>query len=85
MELDFPCLADEIAEPRPDMNIKVTAFTESIKLYYTFFGGLRNVLKVRVVVLVDLQIVGEPKWPIVQKRIFLHPKGIQLNFCISIV
>ena len=23
----FPCLADEIAEPRQDMNIKVTAFT----------------------------------------------------------
>ena len=30
----FPCLADEIAEPRPDMNIKVTAFTESMKFYY---------------------------------------------------
>ena len=35
VEPDFPCLADEIAEPRPDMNIKVTALTESIKLYYT--------------------------------------------------
>ena len=28
---DFPCLADEIAEPCPDMNIKVTAFTLSKK------------------------------------------------------
>ena len=28
---DFPCLADEIAEPRPDMNIKVAAFTVSEK------------------------------------------------------
>ena len=28
---DFPSLADEIAEPRPDMNIKVTAFTELAK------------------------------------------------------
>ena len=28
---DFPSLADEIAEPRPDMNIKVTAFTVSEK------------------------------------------------------
>ena len=28
---DFPALADEIAEPRPDMNIKVTAFTVSEK------------------------------------------------------
>ena len=26
---DFPSLADEIAEPRPDMNIKVAAFTVS--------------------------------------------------------
>ena len=32
---DFPCLADEIAEPRPDMNIKVTAFTKSRKFYYS--------------------------------------------------
>ena len=30
-EPDFPCLADEIAEPRPDMNIKVAAFTLSEK------------------------------------------------------
>ena len=36
MEPDFPCLADEIAEPRPDMNIKVTAFTEIKKFYYTW-------------------------------------------------
>ena len=28
---DFPSLADEIAEPRPDMNIKVAAFTVSKK------------------------------------------------------
>ena len=26
---DFPSLADEIAEPRPDTNIKVAAFTLS--------------------------------------------------------
>ena len=31
IEPDFPSLADEIAEPRPDMNIKVTAFTVSKK------------------------------------------------------
>ena len=30
-EPDSPCLADEIAEPRPDMNIKVAAFTVSKK------------------------------------------------------
>ena len=28
---DFPSLADEIAEPRPDMNIKGTAFKVSKK------------------------------------------------------
>ena len=31
MEPDFPSLADEIAKPRPDLNIKVTAFTVSEK------------------------------------------------------
>ena len=31
IEPDFPYLADEIAEPRPDMKIKVTAFTVSEK------------------------------------------------------
>ena len=31
MEPDFSCLADEIAEQRPDMNIKVAAFTVSEK------------------------------------------------------
>ena len=35
IEPDLPCLADEIAEPRPAMNIKVTAFTVSKKFYYT--------------------------------------------------
>ena len=31
MKPDFPSLADEIAEPHPDMNIKVAAFTVSEK------------------------------------------------------
>ena len=31
MEPDFPSLEDEIAEPRPDMNIKAAAFTVSEK------------------------------------------------------
>ena len=34
IEPDFPCLADKIAEPRPDMNFKVTAFTVNKKFYY---------------------------------------------------
>ena len=31
IEPDFPCLADVIAKPCPDMNIKVAAFTVSEK------------------------------------------------------
>ena len=31
MKADFPSLADEIAEPHPNMNIKVAAFTVSEK------------------------------------------------------
>ena len=27
IEPDFPCLANEIAEPHPDMNMKVASFT----------------------------------------------------------
>ena len=34
IESDFPCLADEIGQPGPDMDIKVTAFSESKKFYY---------------------------------------------------
>ena len=35
IEPDSPCLADEIAEPSPDMNIKVAAFTVSEKYINT--------------------------------------------------
>ena len=35
-EPDFPCLADEKAEPRPDIDVKVTTLTESKQFYYTF-------------------------------------------------
>ena len=35
IEPDFPCLADEIAEPRPDMNIKFAAFTVREKSFNT--------------------------------------------------
>ena len=31
---DFPSITDEIAKPRPDMNIKVAAFTVSEKSIY---------------------------------------------------
>ena len=31
IEPDFPCVADEIAEPRPDMNVKVATSTVSEK------------------------------------------------------
>ena len=33
-------LADETAEPRPDMNIKVAAFTVSEKSIYTYMPPL---------------------------------------------
>ena len=36
IEPDFPCLADVIAELRPDMHIKVVAFTVSEKSIYTY-------------------------------------------------
>ena len=39
IEPDFPCLADEIAEPHPDINIKVTAFIKSKKFYFTYANG----------------------------------------------
>ena len=42
IEPDFPCLADEIAKPRPDKNIKVTAFTES-KEFYNISYPIRKV------------------------------------------
>ena len=44
MESDFPCLAEAIAEPRPDMIIKVTAFTEGKKFYYTNVTDLLSLL-----------------------------------------
>ena len=34
---DFPSFSDEIAEPRPDMNIKFAAFTAIKEFYYTLF------------------------------------------------
>ena len=34
----FTFLTDGIAEPRPDMNIKVTAFTMTQKLYSTYYS-----------------------------------------------
>ena len=37
MEPDFPFLADELAEPRPDMNIKSTTCSENKKFYYGWF------------------------------------------------
>ena len=38
VEPDFLSLADEIAEPRPDINIKVAAFTASEKSINTKFS-----------------------------------------------
>ena len=42
MKSDFPSWADEIAEPRPDMNIKVVAFTVSEKSINTLYATLNK-------------------------------------------
>ena len=55
-ESDFPCLADEIAKPRPDMNIKVTAFTESKKFYYISKTFYRTALRLNC-----LKFISVPK------------------------
>ena len=44
MKPDFPSLADEIAEPHPDMNIKVAAFTVSEKSSNTMHNKYSNFL-----------------------------------------
>ena len=41
---DFSCLADELAEQRPDMNIKVTTFTLSEKSINTMKRKFTNLL-----------------------------------------
>ena len=41
MKPDFLSLVDEIAEPRPDMNIKVAAFAVSEKSNYMLHFFLR--------------------------------------------
>ena len=57
---DFPSLADELAEPHPDMNIKVAAFTVSekssnnvikIKLTFNTFGTALLIKKLKLVTL----------------------------------
>ena len=45
LEPDFSCLADEIAEPRPDMNIKVATFTLSEKSNYTYHINSKTCVK----------------------------------------
>ena len=42
IEADYLSLADEIAEPCPDMKIKVTAITVAQKLYYMTKSGMRE-------------------------------------------
>ena len=39
IEPDFSCLAAEIGEQRPDINVKVTAFTVSEKSINTWSGN----------------------------------------------
>ena len=46
MKPDFPSLVDEIAEPHPDMNIKVAAFTVSEKSSNTKVAASQEILTV---------------------------------------
>ena len=46
IESDFPSRADEIAEPHPDMNIKLTAFIVTQKL--NFISYTRVIWKVLI-------------------------------------
>ena len=57
---DFPCLAHEIAEPRPDMNIKVTAFTESKTSYNTIKWNVKKALYCRTNFIQHLRHFKEP-------------------------
>ena len=64
MEPDLPCLADEIVEPRPDMNIKVTAFTESKKFYYTICSGLNSLQQFNFYKILKMPLFHKP-WSMV--------------------
>ena len=47
-EPDFPSLGDEIAKPRPDMNIKVAAFTVSESQVIFFMDCLIKIHTLRM-------------------------------------
>ena len=53
IEPDFPCLADELAEPRPDMNIKVTHLYREQKVL--LYQCEQNQHQARFFLLVDLR------------------------------
>ena len=53
---DFPSLADEIAKPHPDMNIKVAAFTVSEKSSNTSCR-VKQMLRTRVLTTEEYGIV----------------------------
>ena len=55
---DFPSLADEIAKPHPDMNIKVATFTVSEKSSNTHLAALMLQLCVLLVGWNDTPVVG---------------------------
>ena len=83
IEPDFPCLPDEIAETRQDMNIKVAAFTVSEKSINMFFFQVQYI---------DLQdrFAGDIKTCEILLKVigWMHPKfgfawvlQVQYNLC----
>ena len=55
---DFPSLADELAEPRPDMNIKVAAFTVSEKSSNIWIYVFSNLYRFMVYLLKHSYVIG---------------------------
>ena len=55
---DFPSLADELAEPRPDMNIKVAAFTVSEKSSNIWIYVFSNLYRFMVHLLKHSFVIG---------------------------
>ena len=72
IESDYPFWADEIAIPRPDINIKITAFTVTKKFHYMLANsaylmkcGLMR-LFIRSSLFVTLHVYPYPEWKLGQ-------------------
>ena len=70
IEPDFPCLADEIVEPRPDMNIKAAAFTESKKSNYTTFS-CSTLLSTKFILLINVKMSTTPTYSLTARKLII--------------